>query len=282
MQGTATAKPPVADRRMLLFALILGAVAAGLIVAFLATRSGDGGEGTRLVPETMVVVAAREIPDGKVIEAADLALRSIPNTAVATDAYSDRELVVGQTARFPMAQGEQITAARVVAPEGSSLSFQIPKGLRGVTVPVTITDTPAASMIAGDFVDVIWIASLAEIDIPGAMPTPSPDVVSNPLAPPDADEPEPADFGAVMTLVQYVQVITVEREKAAGGTYEPSTRGEGIDEGDVRYVTLALTPYQAQLVQLALDRGKITLTLRDFTNDTIEDIPPISLPLKVP
>ncbi len=281
MQGSATAKPPVADRRMLLMALLLGAVAAGLIVAFLATRSDSGG-GTAAVPSTLVVVAAREIPDGKVIEAADLAMRSMPNSAVATGAFLDREEVIGQTARFPVAQGEQISTSRVVSPEGSALSFQIPAGMRGVTVPVTITTTPAGNLVAGDFVDVIWIASLAEIDIPGALPTPNPSVAPNPLATPGANELDPADFGAVMTLVQNVQVLTVEREKAAGGTYEPSTRGDGIDEGDVRYVTLALTPAQAQLVQLALDRGKITLTLREFGNDTIEDIPPISLPLKVP
>ncbi len=275
MQGTATAKPPVADRRMLLMAILLGAVAAGLIVAFLATRS-DSGDGTAVVPSTLVVVAAREIPDGKVIEAADLAMRSIPNSAVVSGAYTERETVIGQTARFPMARGEQVAPARLVAPVGRAPSFQIPAGMRGFTVPVDVTLTPASLIVAGDFVDVIVAASLQLID-PELAPTPQ----AAPTPGTEGDKKGPEDFAGAVTLIQNVQVLAIERRYVDSGEYTDETRGELGDDKDVRYVTLIVTPEQAQLLWLAVDQGKLTLALRGWGDKETIDLPPSAEPLRL-
>jgi len=274
MQGTATAKPPVADRRMLFIALVLAAVAAGLIVAFLSTRSSSD-PATDTVPSTLVVVAARDIPDGKTIEAADLAVRSIPNTAVMAGAFVDRQEVIGLTARYPMTQGEQLAPSRVVTPVGRVPSFQIPQGMRGFTVPVTVTNTPISLMVAGDFVDVIFTATLKLID-PGLAPTPQAE------ATPGANEPGPKDYAGAVTLIQNVQVLAIERRYVPDGPYEETTRGELGDAKDAGYVTLIVTPEQAQLLWLAVDQGSLTLALRGFGDKDIVDLQPIAEPVRLP
>ena len=52
--------------------------------------------------------------------------------------------------------GEQINPLRLVpAEEVQALSFQIPPGLRGYSIPVTTENSPAALLVPGDFVDVL-------------------------------------------------------------------------------------------------------------------------------
>jgi pilus assembly protein CpaB len=279
MQGTLV-KQPVADRRMMLLALILAAVAAGLIVAFLASRSSGGTTAAPPVPMTLVVVTAKEVPAGKPLEASDLALKSLPASAVVVGAYTDRADAIGMTTRYPLAQGEQVAAPRLVSPQkNQALSFQIPTGKRGFTIAVSVTNTPASVLVAGDFVDVIFSATLATIDVPGAIPTPSALTEAR-----REEQADPKNYNGVITLIQNVQVLSVERAYVAEGVYEPSTRGEVGDSKEakeVKHVTIAVSPEQAQLLWLAVQQGKLSLSLRAFGDDSIVEVAPVTEPLKL-
>jgi pilus assembly protein CpaB len=268
MQGTLV-KQPGTERRTLIIALLLGAAAAGLIVAFLASQRSTTGGG--IVNETTVVIAELDIPAGKVITAEDVALKSIPNSAILAGSYTDQSKVIGTTARYPVTKGEQIAESRLVsAAKGSSLSFQIPAGLRAFTVPVNVTNAPAAVLVPGDFVDVIFVASLASIEVPGAVLPPTTQGTAS----------DPRSFSGVSTLIQNVQVLAVETNFVADGVYEPSTRGSGSGTKDAKYVTLAVTPAQAQLLWLAVQQGKLTLSLRAFGDDAIIPVAPVAEPVK--
>ncbi|MGE5596921.1 MAG: RcpC/CpaB family pilus assembly protein, partial [Hyphomicrobiales bacterium] len=81
-----------------------------------------------------------------------------------------------------------------------------------------------------------------------------------------------------------VQVLAVQREFVDDGVpYDASTRGEPIGDDDkVNYVTLAVTPEQAQLLWLASQEGALTLSLRPFGDDAAAALTPIAEPIPLP
>jgi pilus assembly protein CpaB len=269
MQRAESSKPQSMDRRVLLLALVLGAVAAGLIVAFLASR--DSGGETAPVPTLSVVVASEDIAAGKKVTDSMVELKALPETAVISDAATAKDQVVGQTLRYPVAKGEQLSNLRLVEPpKTQALSFQIPQGLRGFTVPVTVSKSPAALLAPGDFVDVLVSVDSDKLAA-GQPPLPAASAGSSEIP------------KAAVTLLQNVQVLSVQREYVDNGVpYDPSVRGEPPKDDDVSYVTLALTPEQAQTLWLASQDGAVTLALRAFGDGEIKTLGPVTEPLVVP
>jgi pilus assembly protein CpaB len=257
------------DLRVVLLALVLGVVAAGLIVAYLSSRdSGGGGEVT--VPTLSVVVATGDVAAGQEITESMVELKALPETAVISNAATAEDQVVGQTLRYPVVEGEQLSNLRLVEPpKVQALSFQIPEGLRGFTIPVSVSNSPAALLAPGDFVDVL-VSVEAEMLALDELPLP----------PRSLGAPEGSN--AAVTLLQNVQVLSVQREYVDNGVpYEPSVRGEPPDQDSVSYVTLALPPEQAQVLWLALQGGAVTLSLRAFGDDEIKDLGPATEPMLV-
>jgi pilus assembly protein CpaB len=264
---TAASTPPFAGRRVLILALILGAVAAGLIVAYLGsrdTRTETPAAGTTI----QVVVATREIPVGTKVDATMVQLKAIPLTAVIDDPFSRLEEVIGTVTRYPVQANEQVARGRLVdAAKGTSISFQIPAGLRGFTIPVNDNASPAGLLAPGDFVDIIVADNVKNI-VP-ASGTPIPASVT-------------LDYKAAVTLLQNVQVISVQRYYVNNGiVYDSTTRGAATGDKSVNNVTLAVTPEQAQLLWLATQEGKLTLSLRPFGDNTVTELAPIAEPVRL-
>ena len=198
-------------------------------------------------------------------------LRSFPKDLVISGSVRSVADIEGRTVRHPIARGEQISALRLIdTAKAQTLSVQIPPGLRGFTVPVDSTKSPATLISPGDFVDVIVSAELIRLGGSGS------------------GTPELLGAGgekakAAVTILQNVQVMAVQRRHAdTGVVYDASTRGEppGKDD-DVTYLTLAVTPEQAQLVWLAINEGKLTVTLRSFGDDKIIVLPPVAEPIRI-
>jgi pilus assembly protein CpaB len=256
-----------ASKRQLWFAAGLGLLAAFLVIVFLnGAGSGDDVPSVATIP---VITAARAIPVGQKITDDMLVTKNVPESAVTADVLRDKTAAVGQVARYPIEQGETVSPGRLVAaPQVKSLSFQIPPGLRGMTIPVSITQTPAALIAPGDFVDVI-VAANANLLTGRSVALPG-----------DSN----SEAKAAATLLQNIQVLTVERDYAdTGVVYEPSLRGTPPDDkASVTFVTLAVTPDQAQLLWLAQENGKLTIILRAFGDDRQVQISPKSEPLTLP
>ena len=263
------AQPGLGGRKALIGALILGAIAAGLIVAYLSSR--DTSSNTSANVETLeVVVATREIAVGTRLDESMVRLKAIPKSAVISDPFLDLEGVIGEQTRYPLQANEQLAVGRLLqSVEAQTLSVQIPKGLRGFTVPVETKSSPAGVLAPGDFVDVLVSAEVVRL---GSSTGTTPSTLSN------DDKPK-----AALTLLQNVQVLAVQREYVDNGVvYDNSTRGQPVSkDDDVNYVTLAVTPDQAQLLWLASQEGKVTLTLRAFGDDAVELLPPVAEPIRI-
>ena len=71
-----------------------------------------------------VVVAARDIPAGTIIESNMVAIREMPEDKAEPNVYHDTAMVIGQMAWFDIASGEQVVSSKITAmpPWGTGLS----------------------------------------------------------------------------------------------------------------------------------------------------------------
>ena len=96
------------------------------------------------------VVAARDLPAGSMLTAADLALVTVPAQAVADGAGASINAVVGQRIALPMRRNEPVTAVRLL--DGGLLQAL---GNNLGAVPIRLADPALAQFVqAGSLVDV--------------------------------------------------------------------------------------------------------------------------------
>ena len=246
----------VNDRRPLLAAGVLGLVAA-ILVMVLLSGTDQARQTTRDEPPVQVVTASTNIRPGQKLTSDMITLKSLPANAVPSSAIRSVDQVVGQTTRYPIQAGSQLTADVLVAPARvNTLSFQIPPGLRAMTIPVSNTDSPSLLTAPGDFVDVLVRSKAAVLGLPVS-------------AAQVGLGRNPTDIEAVVMLLQNVQVLSVDRGIVPNGVpYDSSVRGTPPDGKDnVGFLTLALTPDQAQVLWLAQDQGKLSVVLRPFGDE---------------
>ena len=258
MQVAAT-QPRQSEKRPLLLAAGFGLLAAVLVVVFLSSSGADDAA-SPLVATTSVVVAKQDLAAGAKVTADALELKTIPQAALSPGVVQAREDAIGKTVRYPVTQGEQLTTGRLVQPPNAQiLSFQIPPGLRAMTIPVSTNNTPAALIAPGDFVDILVSTDASVLSARAAL----------------------SDLAASGTLLQNIQVLTVDKSFVADGApYDASVRGQAPGSSQsIGFVTLAVLPEQAQSLWLAQDRGKLTLTLRPFGESDIVPLVPKIGPL---
>ena len=277
MSSISQAQPRGSSKRQLLIAGVLG-LAAAILVAVVVGGGGDDSAST-VVASVPVVVARQDLVAGQKISNENVELKSLPQNALTPGAIATLDKALGLTVRYPVARGEQLTDARVVggarADAASSanargLSFQIEPGQRAMTIPVSITNTPAALIAPGDFVDVIVSIKATSLVVASRLPQ---------VAGRDA-----ADLTGAATILQNVQVLSVQRTIIEGGVpYDSSVRGAlPSDKDNIGFVTLAVKPDQAQLLWLASQEGKLTIILRPFGDQEQIPLAPRIEPLLLP
>jgi pilus assembly protein CpaB len=133
------------------------ALAVGLLVAFsvynkLRTSPGSNS-GERAV---RVVVAADDVMVGVKLEAHDVRVISLPESAVPPGAFSDPAKVVGRGAVLPISKGDFILPSKLAALNaGGGLPSLIPPGMRAVSVRVNDVVSVAGFVQPGTRVDVL-------------------------------------------------------------------------------------------------------------------------------
>jgi pilus assembly protein CpaB len=270
MQNVMTSSRPRGnDRRPLLAAGVLGLVAA-ILVMVLLSGSDKARQRPADEPLVQVVTASTNIKAGQKLTSDMFSIKSLPVSAVPASSLKSVDQAVGQTTRYPVQAGSQLTSDILVAPaKVSTLSFQIPPGLRAMTIPVSNTDSPSSLTAPGDFVDVLVRSKAAVLGLPVS-------------AAQVGLGRNPSDVEAVVMLLQNVQVLSVDRGIVPNGVpYDSSVRGTPPDAKDnVSFLTLALTPDQAQLLWLAQDGGKLGIILRPFGDDERPGIQPRVEPVR--
>jgi Flp pilus assembly protein CpaB len=96
------------NKLLLVFALVLGLIAAVLVGVYLSSLNGDNGStgSTTTVP---VVVAAQDIPAATTVTAEMVVVKAVPSDLALIGAYADSTAAVGQVTQVAVQAGEQIT-----------------------------------------------------------------------------------------------------------------------------------------------------------------------------
>jgi Flp pilus assembly protein CpaB len=220
----------------LMIAVVLGIVTA--YVGLDVVRKAKAGAGNA----TKIVVAARDMEPGYVIEASDLKLEDVPATLVPVKAFKDQKLVVGRTVVATVVRGYPLIDNQLAAAgSGAGMQAMVPRGMRAVAVEVSESSAVAGLITPGCYVDVIATFNNGEQTI-------------------------------ATTVVQNVKVQFVQRSRpprSSNANAQTVSASAGTPElGAVKTVTLIVTPKQANAIELATNQGKPRLVLRGMQDDT--------------
>ena len=240
---------PRAPARWGMLVLALGAGLAAALLAFLLVRSHTPA-GTA-APESLSVAAASGlIPARTRLTAALLQSRLVPVSQVPEGAFADPQELVGKITVQSVPAGSVVTKAVLALPgTASGLAFALPPSQRAVTIALDPADGIDAFAYPGDHVDILVT------DEPGAGPA------------------------ETRTVLQNVALLAVGTKTAADSTTASPSPPAAVGAS---HVTVGVSPLQAQALVLAAARGKIHLSLRSASDNSIALMSPALPVLKVP
>ncbi|GIW87633.1 MAG: hypothetical protein KatS3mg108_1957 [Isosphaeraceae bacterium] len=211
---------------------ILGlSVVCGLVAMYGASQL----VGSKDQPVAMgkVLVATRDLRTDEMLKPELIKVVEMPVDKIAPGALTDPKSIEGRWVEIPMLAGETIVEGKL-APKDSvpGLPGRIPPGMRAFSIEVTEESGVAGFVLPGYHVDIIQQIR---------------------------DNPNPRRQPPARIVLQDVLVL------AAG---QVVTRGEDKSI-NVRTVTLAVTPEQAETLVAARTRGPISLALRGLDDHEI-------------
>ncbi|MCT2400058.1 Flp pilus assembly protein CpaB [Novosphingobium mangrovi (ex Huang et al. 2023)] len=229
----------MASRNIIILAV---AAALGLLAIFLINSwftSVDVQQEKKAQANDMVrvVVARQELQFGSKLTPENLRLVSWPRDSVPVGAFdSVDKLVAGNhVALRPITIGEPVLADRVSGVNGrATISANIPKDLRAVSIPITAVTGVSGFVTSGDVVDIMLTRQL-----PGNDGGPQNKMTS--------------------VLLENVQVIGINQRSSENET-EPMV-------GDT--ATVLVDQYGAQRLVLAQQTGTLSLALRNVEDQSV-------------
>jgi pilus assembly protein CpaB len=236
-------------RTMILFLVAIG-LAGGtaiLVRSWLAQQRTVEAEAAPMPPpppQKSVLVAHGAIPRGQILKPTDLAWQTWPDGGL-DRAYIQKgaktiEDLSGWVARDPFGPGEPITEGKVVAPGSRGfLAAVLRPGMRAVSVPVTATSGISGFVFPGDQVDIL---------------------ITHPVQA-SGGKGEGVPHQASETVLHDVRVLAVDQKLDSKG-------GEAIV---AHTATLEVTPKQSEVIAVASEMGKLSLSLRSLTTPPGEE-----------
>ena len=230
---------------------IIAAIAAIICGFFVYTFVSDieKKEAARMeelrVETVQLVYAATEIPPFTDITAEMLVLKDFPTAYAPSNGIKTIEEVVGKRCDGTLYAGQMIVSDSLKTSEdiGTSMSFQVPEGMRAMTISVSGDAGVGGYLTAGDLVDIKQFI-YTQIDENDKQTI---DTITT-----DSGIVREISGGVTATVLQGVEIL------ALGNNGYTSESGELYSS-----VTLVLTPEQCDILLAARETGgDLTLTLR--------------------
>src|SRR5438270_12561252 len=228
---------------LVLLAVILAGGTAFLARAWLAAqRSADMAEASPLAlpaPSKSVLVARLGVQRGQILKPDDLVCQDWP------EATLDKSYVIlgtrtpesfaGWVARNPIAGGEPLTESKIIAPgDRGFLAAVLRPGMRAISVPVTVTTGISGFVFPGDQVDLLITYQVPAQNTAGSTGG--------------------YEHKAAETVLHDVRVIAIDQRLE-------SKAGEAVV---AHTATMEVTPKQSEIIALAGEIGKLSLSLRSL------------------
>lgn len=234
-------------------ALVLASIGAVGLVAFVKGAEERALAGEKLVD--VLVVKERVDAGTPASELQDnLAVEEVPAKVRADEAVTDLAVITGLVAGVDLLPGEQITAARFVAPEdftGRARAISVPEDLLEVTVSLAPERAVGGVIRPGSTVGVV--ASFDD----GATGSGNAE---------EGEAPSPARGGGTSGIILHKVLVTNLQAPASAGFGGFGGGDEGESENaeaptDDLLVTLALDAPSVERVVFAAEHGTLWLTL---------------------
>jgi pilus assembly protein CpaB len=177
--------------------------------------------------QSAIVVAARSLPAGSVVDGASLKLATWPRDSLPPGSFTDSSLVEGRVLKQGVVDNQPIVAPMLLerGKSGGLLPFLIPDGMRAMSIPVTPVSDMAGMILPHTRVDVLVTSS----ETGGA-----------------------AERTCV--VLQNIQVVAVQTMLESSGN--APQRAE--------VVTLLVTPVEAERLAAATHLGTLQLAMRSY------------------
>lgn len=245
------------NSRALIIAVLIAAVSCVLLFNYVKSLKKPAEER----PREVLLVASRNIAAGELISMAEINTLEVSADSLPVGILNDRDKIEGLYAAEPIIMGEPFRPERLSTREELSLSWNIPEGMRGVSVFVNEDSIFSSQLRVGD-----------RIDLVGSF---------------KSEKDDGKQIASSMIIVQNAEVLAIGSERVEQkNTQEMSGKAE--EEGSQpRTVTLAVTPQDSEKVVFASDFGEFSIILRghgdkDKTNTRgilLEDVTPAILRL---
>lgn len=192
-----------------------------------------------------VLAAAKPLPLGHKLAAADLKLITLEQNDVPQGSFQKFEEVADRALIAPVTAGDLILAARLTAKDGGEgLTAVIEPGMRAVAVQVNEVSSVAGFIQPGTRVDVLYTRAFTD------------------------------GGSATRTLLQNIKVIALGRQiNPAPPAGETQAAAAARDARAATVATLMVTQQEAEMLTLAMQRGKIQLALRNPLDSQISESP---------
>lgn len=209
---------------------IIAAIVLGIAAVLLTNLYFRQREARLRKKSTHVLVAAQEISRGSIISYNMLAFKVVPYDYIQPGAMRAKEEAVGKMAAVTIMPEEQILITKLSMPtRETALAAQTPSGKRAVTISMDIASAVGGMVRPQDHVDILA-------------------TFTNPPI--------------TLTLFQDILVLAMGQETAPIPS-QGRIRREQTPSPETRpTVTFALSPQEVQILSVAMEHGKIRLTLR--------------------
>lgn len=223
--------------------IIIGlAILAGLIAVYLVNAyfSGVERQQEKIAEQqeiVRIVVASQDLEFGTPLTSSNVRMANWPAKSVPKGSFTTVEAAMrdGRVALRPIIKGEPILKERVSGKDGrASIAYDIPEGMRAVSIPVTAVSSVSGFVRPGDVVDVFLTRN-----VPGGTETKMTEV-----------------------LLPNVQVLAVDQ-----GANIKNTQPK-VGKTAVLLVDLA----GAQVLTLAQNVGTMSLALRNIENQEFDRV----------
>jgi pilus assembly protein CpaB len=215
------------------------------VVVLLGLRALPGRSADTTTDE--ILVAATALPQGTLLRAKDVIWRQVSNAANADhfvhpvtaagnpNTERDQQVraeVYGAALRTGVEAAEPISRGAIVKPgDRDFLQVVLLPGARAIAIPVATSGASTGILYPGDHVDVVLTQTFK-------------------------NDPPLTRRSVGETVVENLRVLAIDAA-------DPKTTASGNSFG--RSVTLEVTPEQAERINVAVELGKLALTLRSIT-----------------
>lgn len=236
--------------------LLIVAIAAGGLAAFLATRGGDPApqvvQAMVQAPTVNVLVANQSIGVGQRLNPEMVEWQEWPESAVRPEYLTNVTMpdapdqLNGTIARFEIFLGEPIREAKLVRSDQGYLSAVLTQGMRGVSVKVSAASGAGGFIVPNDRVDLVLTRNSNGVEVSE-------------------------------TILENIKVLAIgvrlgEQGATAGNTESADPQAQVFQANTL--ATLELDPIQSEVVIAAASSGRLTLVLRSIV-DFAEKVAPL-------